>query len=543
MNELRKNIIDIYENTVEKYGDREAAMDPNSSITWKEYRSRARQGANVLLDRLMPETAADANWLETYEVGYPIAIFSEKKVELLISVMSCIYVGAFYTYINPEQPAERIAKILSVLNPKLVIVDEEFREKLAAAGYTGDTIDMYQVAGGASASDLSGKVSTQTSNLEMSGSQSETARLDAVVEMIDRETPLYGVFTSGSTGTPKCILINHGAVMDFIGHFSEVFDFDETDVIGNQAPFDFDVSVKDIYTSIFTGAKMVLIPREYFSTPPILLDYLCDNHVTNLTWAVSALCIISGLKGFSYRVPTDIRRVMFSGEVMPMKQLALWQENVSNARYVNLYGPSEITCNCTYFQLDRKYDKNEKLPLGKPFPGRSIYLLDENGQVITEANKPGEICVTGESIAVGYFNNPEQTSLHFVTFTNPQGGSERMYKTGDMAYIADDGQMYFAGRKDFQIKHMGHRIELEEIEGGINNMPDVSRSICVYDENRHRISAYYTGDVDKKTLHLQLKEALPVYMVPNKFIHVSEFILNKNGKIDRKRLDELEVIE
>ena len=519
MSDIRKNIIDIYENTVIKYGDREAAMDPNSSITWKEYRSRARQGAVVLLDRLMPEASNNS-----YEVGYPIAIFSEKKVELLISVMSCIYVGAFYTYINPEQPAERIAKILSVLNPKLVIVDEEFKEKLAAAGYTGDTIDMYQVAG----AEIDDGLPT---------------RLDAVGKMINRETPLYGVFTSGSTGTPKCILINHGAVMDFIGHFSEVFDFDETDVIGNQAPFDFDVSVKDIYTSIFTGAKMVLIPREYFSTPPILLDYLCDNHVTNLTWAVSALCIISGLKGFSYRVPTDIRRVMFSGEVMPMKQLALWQENVSGARYVNLYGPSEITCNCTYFQLDRKYDKNEKLPLGQAFPGRSIYLLDENGQVITDANKPGEICVTGESIAVGYFNNPEQTSLHFVTFTNPQGKSERMYKTGDMAYIADDGQMYFAGRKDFQIKHMGHRIELEEIEGGINNMPDVSRSICVYDENRHRISAYYTGDVDKKTLHLQLKEALPVYMVPNKFIHVSEFILNKNGKIDRKRLDELEVIE
>ena len=361
-------------------------------------------------------------------------------------------------------------------------------------------------------------------------------------EKIDRETPLYGIFTSGSTGTPKCVLISHGNAMDFINHFVDTFGFTENDIIGNQAPFDFDVSIKDIVTAYFSGASLVLIPREYFSTPARLLDYICDNHVTNLTWAVSALCIISGLKGFSYRVPTEIKRVMFSGEVMPMKQLLIWQENLPEARFVNLYGPSEITCNCTYFELERKYEKDERLPLGKVFEGRKVRLLDENDKVITEPGITGEICVTGESLAIGYYHNEEQTKAHFVNYTEADGSVVRMYRTGDMAVIEDDGQMYFAGRKDFQIKHMGHRIELEEIERGVNAIDGIERCICTYDAAKKRITAFYTGSMEKKELHLKLKEKLPVYMVPNRFNHVKEFILNKNGKVDRKVLNDLEVI-
>ena len=140
-----------------------------------------------------------------------------------------------------------------------------------------------------------------------------------------RETDLlYGIFTSGSTGTPKGIVVSHKAVIDFISHFTEIFGFTEHDIIGNQAPFDFDVSVKDIYTSVMTGAELVLIPKKMFSVPTMLLDYLCDKKVNTLIWAVSALVIVSSLKGLEYKIPQDVKRIMFSGEVMPAKQLRLW---------------------------------------------------------------------------------------------------------------------------------------------------------------------------------------------------------------------------
>ena len=194
-------------------------------------------------------------------------------------------------------------------------------------------------------------------------------------------------------------------------------------MIGNQAPFDFDVSVKDIYSSIMTGAQLVLIPKEYFSTPPRLLDYLCDKKVTNLTWAVSALTLVSALKGLNYRVPESVKRVMFSGEAMPAKQLRIWQEKLPDAKFVNLYGPTEITCNCTYFPIERQYEDSEKIPAGKAFPGRRVILVDEEGKQVTEPGVQGEICSAGESLANGYYKEPEQTAEKFVLY--PVDGTEQ----------------------------------------------------------------------------------------------------------------------
>ncbi len=185
----------------------------------------------------------------------------------------------------------------------------------------------------------------------------------------------------------KGIAVSHGAVIDFISHFTQTFSITKEDRLGNQAPFDFDVSVKDIYSCVMTGATLVLIPRTYFSAPPLLLDYLCDRHVTSLTWAVSALTIISSLGGLKYRVPTEIKRVMFSGEVMPNKQLKLWQEALPDAMFVNLYGPSEITCNCTYHIIDHVVTEGEKLPIGKAFAGRSVFLLMS---IIGSSQRPGD---------------------------------------------------------------------------------------------------------------------------------------------------------
>lgn len=236
---------------------------------------------------------------------------------------------------------------------------------------------------------------------------------------------------------------------------------------------------------------------------------------------------------------------MFSGELMPAKQLRIWQDNLPETRFVNLYGPSEITCNCTYYDVDHLVEKGEKLPLGNAFPGRKVLLLNDEDQVVMDADTgvSGEICVLGESLAREYYHNPEQTEKHFVIFTDEDGNTQRMYRTGDLANWGEDGQMYFAGRKDFQIKHMGHRIELEEIELQINALEGVNQSCCFYDAKRSRLTAYYTGGAEVASVHPMLKEKLPLYMIPSKFRHVKEFRLNKNGKIDRKVLEYLEVIE
>ncbi len=164
-----------------------------------------------------------------------------------------------------------------------------------------------------------------------------------------------GIFTSGSTGRPKGVVVSHRSVIDFMEYFTELFSITAQDVIGNQAPFDFDVSVKDIYATLKAGATMEILPKQLFSFPAKLLDYLCERRVTTAIWAVSALCIISTLNGFSYRVPTHLNKILFSGEVMPVSHLNIWREHLPDALFVNLYGPTEITCNCTYYIVDKTF--------------------------------------------------------------------------------------------------------------------------------------------------------------------------------------------
>ncbi len=491
-----RTILEYLEQSGALYADSTAVIDETSEMTYEAFIRCSKRIGSAVAPRISKNE--------------PVAILAEKSAVTLATMFGVVYAGGFYVSINPEQPAERVSKILKVLESKIVIVDSDRRELLQASGFTGTVLAME----------------------DLPNTEIDEAILAKVRENADENDPLYGIFTSGSTGDPKGIIVSHKSVSDFIGHFTEIFGITHDDIMGNQAPFDFDVSVKDIYSTIYTGATIVLIPREYFSTPPRLLDYICDNKVTVLVWAVSALCIISGLKGLRYRVPENIRTIMFSGEVMPIKHLQMWQEALPNTEFVNLYGPSEITCNCTYYRIDRKFEKTDKLPIGKAFPGRTVFLLDDNNQIVTKEGERGELCSAGESLAIGYYNNPEQTAKAFIEYPL-EGNVQRVYRTGDLAYIGEDGNFYFAGRGDFQIKHMGHRIELEEVETNLTALPGVDRACCFYDEAKSRIIAYYKGDLSSKEIRAQLKAKIPNYMVPNRFNQVEEMPLNKNGKIDR----------
>lgn len=225
---------------------------------------------------------------------------------------------------------------------------------------------------------------------------------------------------------------------------------------------------------------------------------------------------------------------MFSGEVMPVKQLRLWQEALPEAKFVNLYGPSEITCNCTYFNIGRMYEDNEKIPIGKAFPGREVFLIDDNNSIINERDKVGEICVTGESLSEGYYNNPKETEKRFIMYPLHNDEVVRCYRTGDLGYYGEDGGLYFSGRCDFQIKHMGHRIELEEIERAINRIDKVDKSVCLMDYKHNYLVAFYQGNAMTEDIHRELKRSIPAYMIPRKLVQTEVFPLNKNGKTDRK---------
>ena len=444
----------------------------------------------------------------------PIIIFMDKGIDTLISFFGCVYAGCCYSLINPDFPESRIVQIRDVINSRCVITNKKNYE-LAKKYFNNSLVcDIEELK--------LGKINNKL--------------LKEVRQKHIDYDPLYINFTSGSTGVPKGVVISHRSVIDFINCFTETFNFSNKDIIANQAPFDFDVSVKDIYSSIKVGATLVIVPTRYFSSPSVLLDYLCNNKVTTMTWAVSALCLITTFHGLDYKVPTKVNKILFSGEVMPIKHLKAWMEHLPNTMFVNLYGPTEITCNCTYHIIDRKRKYDEKIPIGKPFPNERVFLLDENGFEITEKNKVGEICVSGTALALGYYNNPEQTSKSFTQNPIKKYYNEQIYHTGDLGFYNDKNELVFNGRKDFQIKYLGHRIELEDVDKSIMKCSKVINCCTLFDEEKSKLIGFYIGDIDKKELHSFLKESLPIHMIPNKFIKLDKFPMTKNGKTDRKEL-------
>lgn len=492
-----KNILEYLEHTQRTYPDKIAVDDGNLQISWKELTDMAKR-MGTAFERQAPK-------------GSPVVILMEKSAVVLAAMLGTVYAGCFYVMIDPGQPSERTKKIFETLKPGLVVGDENTKERMAEIGEKVPVCLLEEA-------------------LKIAADEEKLSKIRAESKETDL---LYGLFTSGSTGNPKGVVVSHQAVIRFIGHFTDIFGIHAEDRLGNQAPFDFDVSVKDIYSCILTGATLVLIPKAYFSIPAKLVDLLCEQKVTVLVWAVSALCLISSLKGLEYRIPERVRMIMFSGEVMPGKQLRLWQEALPDTEFINLYGPTEITCNCTYYKLRGKWDMREKLPIGQAFPGREVFLSDETGKRITEPGHTGEICVAGESLSDGYYNNEAETRKRFCMEPDQDGKERRCYHTGDLGYFGEDGQLFFAGRKDFQIKHMGHRIELEEIERWLEQVRGVERSCCVLDQERKRLAAFYTGTIKPCEVRTGLKQKVPSYMVPGKIVQVAAMPLNKNGKTDR----------
>lgn len=515
---MKANVTYWLDETAKRFPDKTAYADEKKEITFEELRLQSRAIACELTARGLFKK--------------PVAIFLEKGVDVLVSFMGAAYSCNFYSPIDVDMPGSRVDKILEVLEPAVVITTADLREVFSAYDYTGDFILLEDVLASESRQDAESYEGKTAAD-----SVREAALEAARRRGIDTDL-LYVLFTSGSTGVPKGVTINHRAVIDYIDWVTETFAITEKDSFGNQAPFYFDNSILDIYSTLKTGATTYIIPKTLFAQPVLLLEYLKEKRINTIFWVPSALIVVAKLKAFrNVDLSDTLKRVLFCGEVMPNKQLNVWRKFLPDVEYANLYGPTEITDACTYYIVDREFSDEEPLPIGFPMPNTDILVLNDKDEPVT-GEEPGELCVRGTSLSMGYYKNPGKTREAFVQNPLNQAVPELIYRTGDIVKYNERGEIIYLSRKDFQIKHMGHRIELGEIETAVSSLEEISLCCCLYDEKRQKIVLFIEEELEKAYINEKISRLVPEYMLPNKLIRVEKMPINANGKIDRVKLKE-----
>ena len=499
---MQTNILEYLEGSVTRCPDKVAFANEEMGLTFREVSEQAR----CIATRLHRE-------------GYyrqPVVVFMRKHPTTLAAFFGAIYAGCYYVPLDDEMPRHRIQLIFQTLDAGALICDETTESLAQELNYQGRVFRYEELA-------------TGTPD-DAALAQIRDAQLD-----ID---PIYIVFTSGSTGIPKGVVACHRSVIDYVEHLCDVLKFDGNSVFGNQTPLYFDAYLKEVIPTLKYGATTILIPKQLFMFPIKLVEFINEHKINTLCWVVSALTMISSFRTFDTVKPEHLRTIAFASEVFPIKQFNRWREALPEARFINLYGPTETTGICCYYEVDREFSQEESLPIGRPFRNTEILLLDENNQ-IPPVGQQGEICVRGTRLTLGYYCNPEKTAEAFVQNPLNKLYPELIYRTGDLGRWNERGELEFAGRKDYQIKHMGHRIELGEIEVIVNMHPQVRSACCIFDGDKKKIVLYYTGDLTTGELTGYIKEKLPRYMVPNVTKQLEALPLTPNGKIDRNLLKKL----
>jgi amino acid adenylation domain-containing protein len=458
--------------------------------------------------------------------GDVIAIINSKAYLSYALMVACIKLGVIYTNIDPQSPKVRFESIIQQCQPVRIYTDHECKQEMHDASYALGCTPILNI-----------------SDFMDSARQSLPQE---IIHHLDGDAIAYIMFTSGSTGQPKGVAISHQNLLHFIHWSTTKYQIAPQDILANVNPMHFDNSVFDFYTALFSGACLVPVSQAITAIPNALVQYIDDMHCTVWFSVPSLLIYLMTMRALNNNNFTHIRVITFGGEGYPKIELKkLYDLYKDRIRFVNVYGPTECTCICSSYDLsDNDFADLEGLPpLGYMNPNFSFVIQNDDQQPDIQ----GELCLLGPNVGRGYYHHHDATKKAFCEYSGNGYYFSRMYRSGDTVKL-QNGLLYFLGRKDNQIKHMGHRIELEEIEGAINLIPGITQAAVVYQRIKStygKIIAYAasTARIDAQMIQDKLKPILPSYMIPNKIVVLDHLPKNQNGKIDKRAILELIEVE
>lgn len=496
---LHSNIIKLFEQNVIDYPNNTALIYENITLTYYELNNTVNQFARFLQTKNVDKDDI-------------VGVCMKKNHWFIISILAIQKLGAAYLPMHPDYPQDRINYILSDSNSKLLITDQSIESNIES-------------------------INPQLVNLSLFNNNN--LQID-----FPSSTKCYIIYTSGSTGKPKGVIISHENLINFLYNFNNCFNkkFSYEDNCLSLTNISFDVSICEIYTPLCFASTLIIYPKNTLTDIPLLCDILEKYHVTFLYIPPNVLEDIYEFIN-SYNKAFYANKMLVGVEPIKNSTLNKFYDLNPNIEIVNGYGPTETTICSTFFKYSFNNSVNNIVPIGYPLKNSNIYILNifDNIQPI---GFPGEICISGKNVSIGYLNNKIMNEKSFVSI--PSLSKDLIYKTGDIAYWVNEGYISFIGRKDSQVKFRGHRIELTEINKTIKNIDGILNSytlikivnkipcICSYISVKSK-------SIDEDFVKDVLNDVLPYYMIPSHIIILDKMPLTINGKIDSKNLPEIVV--
>ncbi|MEI7911063.1 MAG: amino acid adenylation domain-containing protein [Verrucomicrobiota bacterium] len=503
---METNILEFFENgAIKTHHDKVGFADLVDELTFAD------------IERHAKNIATRISSLST-ETNCPIGVSLPKSAKTLVADLGILYSGNFFMNLDDAAPAMRTKHILENIDPLFIITQQKQAGKLLDSGYPPARLLFIE--------DLFIADAIYDNSL----------LLDRIASQIDTD-PVCIINTSGSTGIPKSVALSHRGLIDFINWWRRRFNFTEHEVVGSLSPFFFDGYIVGFLMTLLKGARLEVLPTEHATFPVKLVQYMAEKRVTFIFWVPSIMVTIANFRIFETIPLPDLKTVCFAGEVLPTRHLNHWRTHLSQAEFINLYGPIEISVICTYYVVDREFRDDEPLPIGYACCNTEILILTDENQKAAQ-NEQGEICVRGGSLAHGYWNNPDATARALVQNPLNSHYPELIYRTGDVGYRNERGEIMFVGRKDFQVKHMGIRFDLGEIEHFVLQIDGIDYACVCYQSERKEIHLFF--EANRLVAASEIREALaidlPKHMWPTHSHQIDSLPKNPTGKIDRNKL-------
>lgn len=492
----------MFELATESYADKIAVVaNKGEKISYKDLNEKSNQLARVLSDKGINKDDI-------------VGISLEPSIELVITVLAVIKLGATYVPVEPTIPKDRYEYIINDSKLKTLIAKKNVEYEFNIDDKVMFLDDMLK--------DIDSK---DKSNVEND---------------VDLDHSMYIIYTSGTTGVPKGVKIKHRSIANYMNWFKKAAKLSSDDKVVLISSFSFDLGYTAFYSSILNGCELHLLKKEEYTDPSNLLDYIMSNKITYAKMTPSLFKIISSAELFKNGQGfKSMRLVVLGGEMINLSDVEEMHKVYPDVSVLNHYGPTETTIGVIAHEIDfNNFEEYKKVPvIGKPIDNVQVYILDKTKKMLP-IGVPGEIYISGECLAEGYVNNEKLTNEKFIQ--NPFKENELMYCTGDKGLFTEDGEIDFLGRADNQVKIRGYRVEPEEINKVLRQYKDVEDCLVVVkedqDKNKFICSYIVSEEYSVKELRDFLKNQLPDYMIPSYFVNIPQIPLTNNGKINYKAL-------